>query len=200
MTLPKCRKPAARIAPVLTSVLLAFACACTSKPDIEAARSVSGDIEKALSSKDIERFKANFTDDAVLLLPNQAAMAGADAIASRYAAAFKQINYNLSLTSSAIESAGDVAVDRGSFGGNIKSGDGGATAQVSGKYLNVLKWQAGRWRILRAAWEFEQPADPVSCSATGSRSCCCKDIGGNDCVKSPEKGCDSDYPISILLP
>jgi hypothetical protein len=47
------------------------------------------------------------------------------------------------------------------------------------------------------------PPNPVaaatSCSATGTRSCCCKDIGGNDCIKNAT-GCTADFPIPILLP
>jgi hypothetical protein len=39
----------------------------------------------------------------------------------------------------------------------------------------------------------------TSCSSTGSRSCCCKDIGGNDCIKNTT-GCDGDYPTPVLLP
>jgi hypothetical protein len=42
-------------------------------------------------------------------------------------------------------------------------------------------------------------AAATSCSATGTRSCCCKDIGGNDCIKN-STGCTADYPIPILLP
>jgi hypothetical protein len=39
----------------------------------------------------------------------------------------------------------------------------------------------------------------TSCSSTGSRSCCCKDIGGSDCIKNTT-GCTGDYPTPILLP
>jgi len=42
-------------------------------------------------------------------------------------------------------------------------------------------------------------AAATSCSATGTRSCCCKDIGGNDCIKN-STGCTADFPIPILLP
>jgi ketosteroid isomerase-like protein len=189
-----------RVAPFLLAAFLACVCACTNKPDVQAARSISGEIEKALNSKDAEKLKANLADDAVLLLANQTVLAGADAIASRYAGAFKQINYNLSLSSTGIEPAGDLVLDRGSFAGDIKSADGRTTAPVSGKYMHVLKLQAGRWQIWRAAWEFDKPTEQTSCEKTGTRSCCCKDIGGNDCIARPDNGCTSEFPTSILLP
>ncbi len=181
--------------------LLACIYGCTNKPDVEGARSVSDQVGKALNSKDTEKLKANLADHAVFLLANEPAIVGRDAIVSRYATAFKEIDYNVSLLSKEIEATGEFVLDRGSFKGSIKSTDGRASAPVLGKYLHVLKSQAGgRWKIWRAVWEFDNPVAAQTCSETGTRSCCCKSISGSDCIKRPETGCTTDYPISILLP
>ena len=172
--------------------------ACTGKPNIEEARAVSSQIGKALNARDTGQLQANLAEDAVLTRGNAAALVGRDAIVKQYVAAFQQINYDVTLTSEAIEPAGEYAIDRGRFEGTLKSADGKTSSPVFGKYFHVLKWQpGGNWKVWQAVWTFTAA---TSCSATGARNCCCKDIGGNDCIKRPETGCTTDYPLSILLP
>lgn len=185
----------------LCIALLFWACACTSKPNVDAARSVSGQIGKALDAGDTERLKANLTDDTLLERGSAPALIGRDAVVANFAAAFKQISYDVSLSSEAIEPAGKFVIDRGRLEGTLKSADGKTSAPVFGKYFHVLKWQpAGGWKVWRAVWTFGKPAAATSCGATGARSCCCKDIGGNDCIARPNEGCPSTYPTPILLP
>jgi ketosteroid isomerase-like protein len=176
---------------------LACVCSCANKPDVESARAVSDQVGNALNSKDTEKLKANLTDDAVLLRNNEPPLVGRDAIVSRYAAGFREIDYDISLISEETQPAGELVIDRGRIEGKVKSKDGRTSMPVSGKYFHVLKGSPGRlWNVV---WEFGQPLAKTSCDSTGSRSCCCKDIGGDDCIKN-ETGCSGTFPIPILLP
>ena len=182
--------------------LLVCLCACSSKPNMEAARTVSAQVGSALNSGDAEKLKASLDDNAVLLLVNRPPIAGSGAIASFYSSAFNQVGYDLNFTSVELKSAGDLVVDRGTIGGRITSKNGQVTTPVKGKYLNVLRAQeGGLWKLLTGSWEFDPPVltDKQSCEATGSRSCCCTSISGDDCVKN-ETGCSGTYNIPILLP
>ncbi len=181
--------------------VLACLCACSSRPSIEAARSVSGQIGNALNSSDTDRLGANLMDDAVLVRGNAPTLVGRDAIVASYAAAFKQIGYNVSLLSEAIERADEFVIDRGRLGGTVKSADTKTSEPVLGKYFHILKLETdGAWKVWRAVWTFDNPTAATSCDQTGARSCCCKDIGGNDCIARPNDGCTSTYPVPILLP
>ena len=183
--------------------LLVCLCACTSKPNIEAARSVSAQIGSALNSSDAEKLKGNLDDNAVLLIVSHPPIVGNSAIASFYSAAFNQVGYDLTFTSVELKPAGDLVVDRGTIGGQIRTKDGTLSTRVSGKYLNVLTAQQGDrpWKLLTGSWEFDPPilTDKTSCDALGTRNCCCTSISADDCIKN-EKGCSGTYGTPILLP
>jgi ketosteroid isomerase-like protein len=192
---------------ILPTVLLACALVSCNKqandPNLETARPITEQINKALNSGDSEQLKSTLASDAVLLRGVTRQLSGRDTIAERYAAAFKQVKYDVSLASDALEPAGDFAIDRGKFSGTLKTVDGKTSAQVKGRYFHVLHLEpGGNWKLWRGVWTFASAleSDTTSCDATGARSCCCKDIGGNDCVARPNEGCSSTYPVPILLP
>jgi ketosteroid isomerase-like protein len=187
-----------RIISVICLGLLVWIYGCVSKPDVEGARSVSSQIGEALNSKDIERLETSLADDAILLNANEPAFVGREAIVSRYATGFKEIDYSVSLESEEIKPAGTFLIERGLLTGNVKTTDGRTSAPVSGKYLHVLKSQAGAWKIWRGAWDFNV-ALGISCSQTGSKVCCCEGTM-TDCIKKPTGGCPDDRAITVLLP
>lgn len=184
---------------VLALIAVCIMTSCGTKPDIGKARAMPGEIGKALNSGNSDQLKAVLANDAVLVRDNAPTLVGADAIASAYSKAFKQVGYRVSLTSEELNHVGELAVDRGKFEGTLSTPDGKTSVPVSGSYFHVLKSNGGDWVFWRGSWTFANPT-ATSCDGTGSRSCCCKDIGGNDCVAAPAGGCPSTHPIPILLP
>jgi len=190
-----------RVLLILALGLVGSICGCSNKPDIDGARAVPGQLSSALNDGSVDQLKTTLADDAVLVRGNARALVGRDAIAGYYDGAFRQIEYKISFSSETLESAGELAIDRGRFEGTLKSTDGKASVPVSGEYFHVLKDEPGSgWKIWRGTWTFATPLEATSCQDTGARSCCCKDIGGNDCVARPNDGCSSTYPVPILLP
>lgn len=192
---------------VLTSlVVVGVLCACNNRannnsPGIEGARALPGQFAAALNSASIDQLQRTLTDDAVLVRGNASPLTGRKAITDHYKEAFEQVRYEISFSSEALEPAGDLAVDRGKFAGTLKTVDGKTSVVVSGQYFHILKIdQEGGWSIWRGMWTFAQPIAATSCQDTGARSCCCTDIGGNDCIARPNEGCPSTHPIPILLP
>jgi ketosteroid isomerase-like protein len=190
-------------------LVILLACSLTScnKPattsNLESARPVTQQINKALNSGDIEQLKSTLADDVVLLRGVTHPISGRDKVVDSYSRAFKQVKYDVSLASDALEPAGEFAIDRGKFTGTLTTLDGKTSAPVKGKYFHVLHLEpGGNWKLWRGVWTFASAMenDTTSCSDTGARSCCCKDIGGNDCVARPNDGCSSTYPVPILLP
>lgn len=183
-----------------TLIVICTLCACKGKPNTESARSLPGQIANALNSGSADNLGAALAQDAVLIRDNGPALAGSGAVTGAYAKAFQQVGYKVSLSSEQMEAADDLIIDRGRFEGTLHTVDGKVSLPVEGNYLHVLKreWN-GDWRVWRGAWTFGNAA-ATSCSDTGARSCCCKDIGGNDCIARPNEGCSSTYPVPILLP
>lgn len=173
----------------------------TTAPNTNTARTLSDQLGAAINAGSTDALKATLATDAVLMRGNAPALIGREAIVEYYAWAFKQGQYNLSFSSEALEPAGSYAVDRGTFKATIKAAGARAAVPASGRYLHVLVRQpGGGWNLWRGSWTFAPPLDTTSCDGTGARSCCCKDIGGNDCIARPNEGCSSTYPIPILLP
>jgi len=183
-----------RIKMALSLTILICMCACSSKPNVETARAVSGQISNALSSQDLGKLKASMTDDVLLIRDAGPDLSGRDAVAAKYAAAFKNNGYDVVFSSISLEAAGEVVIDHGKITASLKTASGKGPELASGQYFHVLRLQRdGNWGLWRGTWKYAPPVAEASC-CTGVQI-------GDSCVAEPASGgCPADHPIRVLKP
>lgn len=100
-----------------------------------------------------------YTDDAVVLYPNQPPVKGRAAIGAYFKSFFDQFAQEaFELTSEEIEIAGPWAFDRGSYHWKGILRTGGAPVEDTGKYLVILRRQAdGTWKVARDMDNSDRP-------------------------------------------
>ena len=139
----------------LTS-MLTFA-GCRPKPQTEQKRDVAADIKAidalraqfaaAYNSNDAAAVAAYFADDAILMLPNQAAIEGRQGIQAMLEAYFKENAAKIAHTPLETQVAGDWAFDRGNLTVTVTP-KSGKPMEESLKYLVILKRQPdGSWKV-----------------------------------------------------
>ena len=105
------------------------------------------------------RVAALYADDAIVLYPNQSAVAGRAAILAYFKAFYDQYApETFALTSDEIRIAGKWAFDRGSYRLTMSLRGGGPRIEDHGKYLVILERQAdGSWKVARDMDNTDQP-------------------------------------------
>jgi uncharacterized protein (TIGR02246 family) len=100
-----------------------------------------------------------YADDAIVLYPNQPAIAGRSSILSYFKNFFKQFRQeNFELMSDEVEIIGSLAYDRGKYKWKGNPVSGGNTVDDYGKYLVILQQQAdGSWKVLRDMDNSDRP-------------------------------------------
>lgn len=130
---------------------------CQTAPQPEQKRNVAADIAAinanrnqfaaAYNSNDAEAVAAYFADDAVLMLPDQPALEGKQAVQAALEDFFKQNAANIKHNPLETQVAGDWAYERGNITETVTPKAGKALVR-SLKYLVILKHQPdGTWKI-----------------------------------------------------
>ena len=132
-------------------------------PDIAGVRTAI----EAANAKFLEAFKrgdktglmANYTDDAILMMPNEEAWRGRDGIDKGFSGFLSQVSFkDGAATTTDVMVAGDLAVETGTFAWTLQPKTG-AEIKDKGKYLTVWKRQAdGSWKIVRDINNTDLPA------------------------------------------
>jgi ketosteroid isomerase-like protein len=126
-----------------------------SEADRTAIRQVWQDDMKLMAAKDWKGDLALYTEDAIELPPNQAAVQGKAAILA-FDESFPPIS-NFQEKSLELEGQGDLAYDRGTYSMTITP-PGAAPIEDRGKYLSILRKQAdGSWKFLRVMYNSDFP-------------------------------------------
>lgn len=121
-------------------------------------RAVEERIQAAFAAGDAEAIAAEYTEDALLMIPDQPAVAGRAAIAAMYRAFFEDFTSELSTIAEEAEAAGEWAFLRGRVRQAIHPRAGGAPLVWEGKYLAILRRGAdGRWRFARDIFNSDHP-------------------------------------------
>ena len=142
------------------AICLGFSVGCQgpaglSDADRTAIRQADGNDMKLMNAKDWKGDAALFTEDAIELPPNQAAVQGKAAIQASMEA-FPPFS-NFREQSLEIEGQGDLAYDRGTYSMTLTP-SGAAPIEERGKYLTIWRKQAdGSWKVLRAMYNSDLP-------------------------------------------
>ena len=127
---------------------------------------LSRDFAAAFRARDAARVASFYTEDAVLMAPNQPMLTGRASIEDRYKREFEQGASGLQLKplESVVSGAQGFEVGRSIVtvmrGGSPTSAATGNTAPVTvqGKYLVILRQIAGDWKIAYDIFNSDQPA------------------------------------------
>lgn len=107
----------------------------------------------AVSKADAASIGAMYTDDAQAFPPNSEVVRGRAAIQEMWAGVFGSGVAAATLTTSDVESQGDLAVETGQYEMMLKDGK----SADRGKYVVVWKRTGGQWRIHRDIWNTNLP-------------------------------------------
>ncbi len=124
---------------------------------VAAVREVATGIVTADNERALERILAFYTEDAVLLPPNEAPVVGLDRIRPRYESLFKSFDPAIEAQIDEVCVSGGLARVRGRNAGRLKARDGGADRTLSDSYvMELMREPAGAWRITRLMWHADR--------------------------------------------
>ena len=99
-----------------------------------------------------------FTDDCVIVPPEQPALTGKEGVRSYSEAQFTAFNMALSINTEEVVVLGDWGYGRGTWKNTLTPKAGGDAVEIEGKYLNIVKREAdGGWKIHRHIWNTPTP-------------------------------------------
>ena len=129
--------------------------------DLAAIRQVTSGIIAADNTGDAAAVIQFYADDAMLLPPNGAQVAGKDAIRARYEEGFRQFRFAITSTSDETHVFGDWAFDRGTTAGKTVPKGSDPSRQIHDKYVMILQRErGGAWKIARLMWNGADPLAP----------------------------------------
>jgi uncharacterized protein (TIGR02246 family) len=143
------------------------------KVDIAAESQAVRDTETAWAkdwqTKDVEKVASYYSPDAVLLIANEPAMQGSDAIKDGIAGMFKDPHLSLTFAPSVVVVAkgDDLAYTQGVYTMTYSDPKKKVTLIEKGKYVTVYKKQAdGSWKAVEDSVNPDAPAKPAPASET----------------------------------
>lgn len=150
----------------IAALLLAVTLACSvsaADPEIEQTlRDLDAQWSEAAAAKNLEKTISYYTDDAIVLPPNEAAVTSKDAISNMWKELLDSVS-SISWKAAHVKVAksGDMAFVTGSYEMTMKNVSGNA-ANDRGKYLAVFEKQAdGTWKCGADMFSSDLPAGDV---------------------------------------
>ena len=107
-----------------------------------------------------------YTDDAIEMPPNAAAVKGRAALSEFYKKQMADVKFS-AFTLNHLESraAGDVGYDVGTYSQTLTPTGAPAPVNDTGKYIVVVKKGGGKWRVAYVVYNSDLPAPPPPASA-----------------------------------
>ena len=143
---------------LLTATLIT-GCQTSTAADEEAIRELERYWEDATNSRDAVALAAYYTEDAVLMQPNEAVLEGWNAIRASVEEDWESGLYSDDARSvvNGVEVSGDLAVARGSWTGTTNPADG-QPFQDRGYWMGIYRRQDdGSWAVAWAMWNSALP-------------------------------------------
>jgi uncharacterized protein (TIGR02246 family) len=133
--------------------------AATLAQDRAAIDKTRAEYQAAWRASNAEQIASLYTDDALVLYPNQPAVSGQPAIIAYFTSFFAEfVQDGFTLTSAEVEIVGPWAFDRGTYQWKAQPKTGGDRIEDYGKYLVILRRQAdGSWRVARDMDNSDRP-------------------------------------------
>jgi uncharacterized protein (TIGR02246 family) len=151
-------------------ILLLMVVGCARKEndpaDVRAIKRSSADWDDAWNAGDIDALLALYTNDAVVMGPNEPAVTGREAMRARFRSYFDIYDDRTKSSLEDVRVSGDLAVVRGSYTDVSSPRTGGTPIDEKGKWISVYQRQPDEsWRIL---WEMTSSDLPdVDAAPTG---------------------------------
>ncbi len=134
---------------------VADAAAPLSSADEAAIRQSTADFVRAALANDADAIANLYTEDAVLMFPNEPAYVGREAIRNRFAA---DTHLALTLPIDDVDGRGDLAYARGTFTYRFQQGGEGDPMDDAGKWIILLRKQAdGSWLTIADMYNSDLP-------------------------------------------
>lgn len=143
-------------------LLLIGGCQSPSPPPaseaIQKIEKVSAARAAAFNNEDAESIASYFTEDAVLMPPNQPADTGRAAVAAYYQSLFDAYDPELSSRYVDVAVSDSLAYGRGIATVTVTPEEGGDPVTSTSKYLNILEKQPdGTWKTTHDIWNANTP-------------------------------------------
>ena len=154
--------------PVALILFASLAASCASprsaaEPPLAAAERTAlnqlrDDFATAFNAGDAARVASIYAGDAVLMPPNEPAVAGREAIQAWFKAGFDQYDMKATLSSQEFAVLGpEWAFDRGAYTMTLVPRAGGKAIEASYKYLTLLHKEAAGWKAKRDIYNSNAP-------------------------------------------
>lgn len=130
-------------------------------PEVREVRAVASGIVVADNRRDLQQVVDYYTNDAVLLPPGEAPMAGRDRIRPRYEALFAAFTPEIELQIHEACAGVDLGFVRGHNGGRLVSRASGETRSLDDAFVMMLRRDGGIWRISHLIWHRQSQAAPT---------------------------------------
>ena len=132
----------------------------TTEADVEAIRGLQRTYLAALDASDAEQYAALFTDDGVLMVPNEPPVNGSEAIDAELQAVFDQVGFeNHDISTAEMVVLGDWAFARGTLTGTMAGRPDGEPFESTRSWVMIFQRQPeGSWRIARYILNSDDPS------------------------------------------
>ena len=138
---------------ILSSVIVNAQECRVDNPLVKTVRRIAEDILAADNGQDIDKVLALYTDDAILLPPNERPVRGRAAIKPRYEALFANFKPQIEGLIDEVCVEQKTAFIRGHNGGSLVPIKGGEFKNLDDSYLMLLRRDKnGAWRISHLIW------------------------------------------------
>jgi uncharacterized protein (TIGR02246 family) len=135
----------------------------TTEADVEAIEGLQTTYLAALDGSDAGQYAALFTDDGVLMVPNEPPVNGSDAIDAQLQAVFDRTDFeNHDISTTEMVVLGDWAFARGTLTGTMAQIPDGEPLESTRSWVMIFQRQpGGSWRIARYILNSDDPT-PVT--------------------------------------
>ncbi|MFW5760522.1 MAG: YybH family protein [Cyclobacteriaceae bacterium] len=138
---------------VFTIISVIGSCGNNQQAEIEAIKAVSNARAEAFNQGNAAGIAEYFTEDAILMPPNQPSMVGRDAVADYYQSIFDEFHTELESGYKEVEVSGDMAYGRGYAKVKLSPKSGGEVVESESEYINILKKQPDNsWKTTHDIW------------------------------------------------
>jgi ketosteroid isomerase-like protein len=133
--------------------------------DEQAVRDADAQWSKAAGTKDVDKTVSFYSDDAIVLPPNEAAVTTKDGIRNLWKGFLDSLtDINWKTTRVDMAKSGEMGCLIGTYAMTMKDG-----TKDTGKYCEVWKKQAdGKWKVTTDMFSSDLPATPASSPAPGA--------------------------------